>query len=59
MENHIEFSPAVPLLVPFDIEGRILQLREFLDPNSPNYERKDQHENIRAIIKLYDTRSGR
>ena len=42
--------------VPFDIEARILQLREYLDPNSPNYERKEQHENIRAVIKLYEER---
>jgi hypothetical protein len=39
---------------PFDVQKRIEQLRGYLDPNNPCYERKEQHTNIKAVIKLYE-----
>ena len=52
--SKIEFSPAIPHPVPFDVQKRIQQLRTYLDPNHPKYEREQQHINIKAIIKLYE-----
>ena len=40
--------------VPFDVQKRIQELRTFLDPKHPHYEREQQHINIKAIIKLYE-----
>ena len=54
MEAKIEFSPAIPLPVPFDVQKRIQELRSYLDPNDPNYQPEQQHINIRAAIKLYE-----
>jgi hypothetical protein len=54
--SKIQFSPAVPMPVPFDVKERIQQLRNFLDPNHPHYQLvpEYQHVNIKAIIKLYE-----
>jgi len=49
----IEFSPAIPWVVPFDVQKRIQELRGYLDPKNPQYEREQQHVNIRAAIQLY------
>jgi hypothetical protein len=54
MSNTIEFSPAIPWPVPFDVRNRIQELRGYLDPKNPQYERKQQHVNIRAAIQLYE-----
>jgi hypothetical protein len=54
MEATIEFSPAIPLPAPYDIEKRIQQLRNYLDPNHPDYQPEQQHTNIKAAIKLYE-----
>jgi len=54
MSNTIEFSPAIPWPVPFDVKKRIQELRGYLDPKNPQYERKLQHVNIRAAIQLYE-----
>jgi hypothetical protein len=54
MEATIKFSPAIPLPEPFDVEGRIQELRSYLDPNDPSYQPKEQHTNIKAAIKLYE-----
>jgi len=54
MANKVEFSPAMPLLPVFDVQERIKQLRGYLDPKNPQYEREEQHVNIKAAIKLYE-----
>jgi hypothetical protein len=54
MSNKIEFSPAIPWVEPFDVQKRIQELRGYLDPKNPEYERKEQHANIRAAIQLYE-----
>jgi hypothetical protein len=53
METTIEFSPAIPFPVPFDVQKRI-QERSYLDPNHPHYQPEQQHTNIKAAIKLYE-----
>jgi hypothetical protein len=52
--SKIEFSPAMPMPIPFDVQQRIQELRSYLDPNSPDYQPKQQHINIEAAIKLYE-----
>ena len=54
MEATNEFSPAIPLPVPFDVQKRIQELRSYLDPNNPDYQPKKQHINIKTAIKLYE-----
>ena len=54
MEATIEFSPAIPITVPFDVKKRIQQLHIYLDPNNPDYQPEQQHTNIKAAIKLYE-----
>jgi hypothetical protein len=54
MANKIEFSPAMPLPPVFDVQERIKQLHRYLDPKDPQYEREEQHTNIKAVIKLYE-----
>jgi hypothetical protein len=49
MAATIEFSPAVSLPEPFDVEERIQGLRGYLDPNNPDYQLEQQHTNIKAI----------
>jgi hypothetical protein len=51
--KQIEFSPAIPIPLVFDIQGRIQELRGYLDPKHPLYQPK-QNVNIEAIIKLYE-----
>jgi hypothetical protein len=52
MDATIEFSPAMPLPQPSDIQKRIQELRGYLDPN--NHQPEQQHANIKAAIKLYE-----
>ena len=54
MEDRNEFSPAVPLPEPFDVEKRIQELRGYLDPNNPDYLPEQRHTDIKAAIKLYE-----
>jgi hypothetical protein len=54
IEATIEFSPVIPLPIPFDVQKRIQELRSYLDPNHPDYQPKQQHTNIKAAIKLYE-----
>ena len=54
MEATIEFSPVIPWPQPFDVEKRIQELRDHLDPNDPSYQPEQQHTNIKAAIKLYE-----
>jgi hypothetical protein len=54
MENTIEFAPAIPLSEPPDIQKRIQELREYLDPTHVNYQREEQHVNVEAAVKLYE-----
>lgn len=54
METTIEFSPATPIPIPFDIQKRIQELRGYLDSNNPDYQPQPQHINIKAAIKLYE-----
>jgi hypothetical protein len=54
MSNKIEFSPAIPWVLPFDVQKRIQELRGYLDPKNPQYEPRQQHDNIRAVIQLYE-----
>jgi hypothetical protein len=53
MADEIVWLPT-PLPVPLDIQERIQQLRNYLTPDHPQYEREEQHLNIRAAIKLYE-----
>jgi hypothetical protein len=50
----IEFSPVIPLPIPFDVQERLQELRSYLDPNHPDYQPEQQHTNIKAAIKLYE-----
>ncbi len=52
--KQIEFSPAIPIPFVFDVQKRIQQLRDFLDPKHPLYQPEQQHVNIKAVIKLYE-----
>ena len=54
MSSTIQFSPAMPMPIYFDVQERITTLKSFLDPNHRLYERAGQHENIRHLIKLYE-----
>ena len=54
MPSGITFSPATPLPFLLDVRTRINQLRAFLNPEDPWYEREAQHVNIRALIELYE-----
>ena len=54
MAKQIEFSPAIPIPLVFDVQGRIQQLCGYLDPKHPMYQPEQQHVNIKAIIKLYE-----
>jgi hypothetical protein len=49
----------MPLPPVFDVQERIKQLYRYLDPKDPQYERKEQHTNIKAAIKLYEEEVGR
>ena len=40
--------------IQFDRSARLDQLRGFLNPDDPRYEREGQHTNIRALIELYE-----
>jgi hypothetical protein len=53
MNATVEFSPAMPLPQPPDIQKRVQELSGYLDPNNPNYQPEQQHTNIKAAIKLY------
>ena len=53
MSNKIEFSPAIPWVVPFDVQKRIQELRGYLDSKNPRY-RSKQVVNIKAVIQLYE-----
>ena len=52
--KQIKFSPAMPVPFVFDVQGRIQELRDSLDPKHPLYQPEQQHVNIKAIIKLYE-----
>ncbi len=54
MAKQIEFSPAMPIPLVFDIQGRIQVLHDCLDPKHPLYQPEQQHVNIKAVIKLYE-----
>jgi hypothetical protein len=54
VNRNIQFSPGFPILEPFDVQNRLQVLREYLNPNSPNYQPQNQHVNIKATIKLYE-----
>lgn len=53
MTNKIEFSPAIPLRTPFDVQKRIQDLHEYLNPESPQCQPEQQHVNIKATIQFY------
>jgi hypothetical protein len=38
MSEPIEFSPAIPWVVPFDVQKRIQELRGYLDPKNHQYD---------------------
>lgn len=48
------FSPATPIPLQFDLEKHLIFLHSRLDPQSPNYERPEQHRNLRKLIELYE-----
>lgn len=54
MADKVEFSPALPKPLIFNVPARIKELQSYLDPNNPNYKSEQQHANIRAVIKLYE-----
>lgn len=49
------FSPAMPIPPVFDLKEYLAGLYDRLDPKSKNFERPEQHKNLRALIKLYET----
>lgn len=49
------FSPACPIPHVFNVEEYIARLYDRLDPQSPRYEMVEQHVNLKALIKLYET----
>ena len=54
MAKQLKFLPAVPLPLVFDVKKRVQELRGYLDPNNPQYQREQQHVNIKAAIELYE-----
>ncbi|KFZ17143.1 hypothetical protein V502_04736 [Pseudogymnoascus sp. VKM F-4520 (FW-2644)] len=55
MADKTEFSPAIPIPFIFDVQARIKALQGYLDPSNPDYRpERRQHDNIRAVIKLYE-----
>src|SRR5690348_12473639 len=50
----MEASPATPIPFVFNVQERIEELRGYLDPKNPHYEREQQHDNIRTVIKFYE-----
>lgn len=39
MPNKLEFSPATPIPLVYDVQARIKTLKGFLDPNNPRYQK--------------------
>lgn len=39
----------------FNLQRHLARLTERLHPNSPTFDRVELHENIRALIELYET----
>ena len=54
MEPTIKWLPAIANPAPFDVQKRIQELRDCLDPKTPYYQPERQHVNIKAAIKLYE-----
>jgi hypothetical protein len=54
MSNKVEFLPAIPIPMVFDVKERIIQLRGFLERNNQHYQPEPQHPNIKAAITLYE-----
>jgi len=56
--SKINFRPACPDPIKFDVQARIQSLRTSLDPNldpeDPLYQPEQQHVNIKTLIKLYE-----
>jgi len=53
METTIQFSPAISIPLPFNVQKRIQELDSYLDPLHPKY-LPEQYTNIKAAIKLYE-----
>jgi hypothetical protein len=49
-----EWGPAWPPR--YAIRLRISLLRSYLDPKNPQYERVEQHDNIKTVITMYEKR---
>jgi hypothetical protein len=49
------FSPACPNPIVFNLQNHLAKLYDRLDPRSPFFTRVEQHDNLRALIKLYET----
>ena len=54
MSSTLQFSPAVPMPLQFDVRERIRELRQCLDPYDPWYQPEGQHDNIKTVIKLHE-----
>jgi hypothetical protein len=52
--KEITFSPAIPNSFVFDVQGRIQEPRDSLDPKHLLYQPEQQHANIKTLIKLYE-----
>jgi hypothetical protein len=50
----VKFSPAQLPGTPDDPVRRLNDLKRFLDPNAKDFQPKEQHENIRCAIRLYE-----
>lgn len=46
---------STPNPIVFDVKYRISQLYDCLNPRSPVYQRVEQHQNIKAVIHMYET----
>lgn len=52
--SNVQFSPAMPIPIEFDVQERIKELRSYLDPTNASYERIEQPKNIRVAITFYE-----
>lgn len=51
----ITYSPAIPIPGTFDLQAYIARLKDFLNPQSPHYERPQHHINVKKLIELYES----
>lgn len=53
-EDGSKYSPVTPISVAFNVWERLEELRDGLNPDSPFYERPEQHDKLRAVMREYE-----